>query len=99
MAFFQVTASELRQKAEELVSLNQRLSSESENLVNAHNSLKATWEGEANEAFSREFLRDKTHIDNFISAVSQYAEALNSISSKYDEAENKNLSLAGTRTY
>lgn len=99
MAYFQVTAAELKQKAEELNGLNQRFMTETESLVNAQNALKSTWEGEANDSFTREFLKDKAFLENFQNAVSQYIEALNLISAKYEEVENRNLSLAGNRTY
>jgi len=99
MAFFQVTAAQLKEKAEELTGLNQKLVTETENLVSAENGLKASWEGEANEAFSREFQRDRVQLDNFTNAVNQYVEALLNIAQKYEEAENRNLSLASSRTY
>lgn len=99
MAYFQVTSSELKQKAEELSNLNQRFMNEVEGLVNSQASLKSSWEGEANEAFNSEFLRNKVQLDNFKSAVAQYVDALMVISAKYEEAEARNLSLAGTRSY
>ena len=99
MSFFQVTSTELRTKAEELKGLNQKFVNEMENLVSSENTLKAIWEGEANEAFSREFQRDIVQLQNFKEVVNQYSEALLVIAQKYEEAESRNVSLAGSRAY
>lgn len=98
MAFFQVTAFELRNKAEELRDLNQRFLSEEEKLNNYHDALNGMWEGETKESFSREFIRDKGRMDNFFNAINQYIEALNLVASKYEEAESRNVALANSRT-
>lgn len=98
MAYFQVTASELKEKAQELRSLNTRFSEESEKLSGYHNALSGMWEGETKESFSKEFLRDRSRMDSFSSAINLYIEALLSMASKYEEAENRNLALAGARS-
>lgn len=99
MGYFQVTSGELRQNAEELNELNKRFLLETENLMNCQVELKNDWTGEANDSFNREFLKDKSHLDSFHNIVGQYVQSLLTIADKYEEAENRNLSLAGSRTY
>lgn len=99
MSFIQVTASELRNRATELKSLNSRFQTEIENLVSCQNNLNTMWEGEAKEAFNSAFSRDKGNLENFKSAIDQYVQALLVIASRYEEAEKKNLSVASTRGF
>lgn len=99
MSFIQVTASELRNRATELKSLNSRFQTEIENLVSCQNNLNTMWEGEAKEAFNSAFSRDKGILENFKSAIDQYVQALLVIASRYEEAEKKNLSVASTRGF
>lgn len=98
MAYFQVTSADLRRKAEELKGLNQRFTQEEENLNGCHNALNSMWEGETKESFSREFNKDRTRMDAFKNAINQYTEALLSIAASYEDAENKNLSIVGSRS-
>ena len=99
MSFFQVTAAELKNKAEQLKGLNSRFKSGVETLNNTEQSLKTMWEGEANDTFHAAFLRDKGQMDQFHSVIEQFIEALLTIAAKYEAAENKNISIAATRTY
>ncbi|MCR5235537.1 MAG: WXG100 family type VII secretion target [Lachnospiraceae bacterium] len=99
MAFFQVTAAELRKKAEQLKGLNGRFKTGTETLQTVEQALKSMWEGEANEAFHGAFTRDKGQMDQFHSAIERYIEALFIIAAKYEEAENRNIATASTRTY
>lgn len=98
MSFFQVTSSELKHRAEELRNLNQRFANEEEALSNYHNALNSMWEGETKEAFSREFIQDRAKMDLFKNAINQYIEALLVIASRYDEAESRNIAVAGARS-
>lgn len=98
MAYFQVTSSELKEKSQELRSLNTRFNQEAEKMSGYHNALNGMWEGESKDSFSKEFIRDRGRIDSFYSAINQYIEALNVIASKYEEAESRNLTLAGSRS-
>lgn len=99
MAYIQVTSNELRTKADELRGLNQRFSSEIENMTSHQNNLNTMWEGEAKEAFNQALNQDKGKLENFKNAIEAYIQALTVIAQRYDEAENKNLSIAGQRTY
>ena len=99
MAFFQVTAAELRNKAEQLKGLNSRFRSGVDSLQTAEQGLKSMWEGEANETFHNAFTRDKGQMDQFHQVIERYIEALLIIAAKYEEAENRNIATAATRTY
>ncbi|MCR5734004.1 MAG: WXG100 family type VII secretion target [Lachnospiraceae bacterium] len=99
MAFFQVTSSELRSRAEELRTLNGNFKAQTEALQNTEETLRTMWEGEANNTFHAAFVRDKGQMDGFKQTIDQYIEALLTIASKYDEAEARNVSLASNRTY
>ena len=99
MSFFQVTAAELRKKAEQLKGLNARFKTSVESLQTTEQSLKSMWEGEANEAFHAAFMKDKGQMDNFHSVIERYIEALYVIAQKYEEAENRNIATATSRSY
>jgi WXG100 family type VII secretion target len=99
MSFFQVTAAELRKKAEQLKGLNSRFRSGVDTLETAEQGLKAMWEGEANEGFHNAFIKDKGQMDQFHQVIERYIEALLIIAAKYEEAENKNIATASTRNY
>ena len=99
MSFYQVTAAELRKKAEQLKGLNSRFKTGTDSLATTEQSLKSMWEGEANDTFHSAFQRDKGQMDRFHSVIDQFIEALLMIAAKYEAAENKNISTAATRTY
>lgn len=99
MSFFQVTAAELRKKAEELKGLNSRFKNSTDVLKNTEQSLKAMWEGEANTAFHNAFIKDAEVMDIFHTVINQYIEALLVIAKRYEEAENRNIATASSRSY
>lgn len=99
MSFFQVTSAELRKKAEQLKGLNSRYKSGVDSLQTTEQTLKTMWEGEANETFHNAFTRDKDQMDRFHTAIERFIEALLIIAAKYEEAENKNIATAATRSY
>lgn len=99
MSFFQVTAAELKKKAEQLKSLNSRFKTDTDTLQTTEQALKSMWEGEANDAFHTAFTRDKGQMDQFHAVIEQFIEALLIIAAKYETAENRNISIATTRSY
>ena len=99
MSFFQVTAAELKRKAEQLKGLNSRFKTGVESLQTTEQGLKSMWEGEANDTFHGAFVRDKGQMESFHGVIEKYIEALLIIAAKYEEAENKNISIAATRSY
>lgn len=99
MSFFQVTAAELRKKAEQLKGLNTRFKSGVDTLQTTEQALKTMWEGEANDAFHTAFIKDKSQMDRFHAVVESFIEALMIIAAKYEEAEKRNIATASTRSY
>ena len=98
MSMIQVTSQQLRDKAAELRQQNNHLKSQIENLSAQENSLSGMWEGEARESFRNAFKTDVQKMQQFITAIEQYATALVNIAQEYDTAEAKNVSTASTRT-
>ena len=99
MAAFQVTASELKNKAGELRDLSGRFEAQVQALESQELSLGTMWEGEANKAFHTAFTNDKTQMGNFKLLIDQYCIALENIATQYEMAEAKNLSTASARNY
>ena len=99
MGYIQVTAAQLRNKAEELKNLNSNFSAQTESLKTTEEALKTMWEGEANNSFHNAFIRDKGQMDSFQRAIDSYINALVIIAGKYEEAEARNAALASARSY
>ena len=96
MAEFTVTSSELRNKAQELSRMNTQYKQEIDNLVAEEAALKSMWEGEAKEAFTSAFNRDKAKMDAFYSAIQDYIAKLGAIAAQYDASEGQNVATAGS---
>lgn len=99
MAQIRVTAAQLKNAATELRAKNVRFKSEVENMEATENSLNGMWEGEAKNAFHTAFTTDKGKMDVFSQEIEKYAQALETIAQKYEEAENQSINIAGTRSY
>ena len=99
MSAFQVTARELSKKATELQQLNAKFKTEVTELETTENSLKSMWEGQANNAFHTAFGNDKGQMVKFHNAIEKYCEAMVTIATKYQTAENANADTASKRTY
>ena len=99
MAEFQVTASTLKQKADELNTLNSNFSKKVEELMASEKSLSGMWEGQAKEAFENAFNTDIGKMGQFKSAVDEYYSRLLTIIMQYEQAESKNVSVGTTRSY
>lgn len=99
MSFFQTNSNDLRNRSEQLLSLNQRFKTEKENLSSNEMALKSMWEGEANDSFHRAYMRDAGQMDAFMEVINNYAQVMETIADRYDNAEAKNLSMASNRIY
>lgn len=99
MSFIQASSNDLRNRSEQLMSLNQRFKAEKENLSSNEMALKSMWEGEATEAFHIAYMRDAGQMDAFMEIINNYAQVMESIAERYESAEAKNLSVASNRTY
>lgn len=97
MAEFQVTSATLKQKADELNTLNNNFSKKVEDLMSAEKILSGMWEGQAKEAFESAFNTDIGKMGQFKSAVDEYYSRLLTIISQYEQAEAKNVSIGTTR--
>lgn len=97
MAEFQVTASTLKQKAEELKTMNGNFEKAVQDLVAAHQELNGMWEGDSKEAFDNAFNTDMGKMENFKLGIDEYYSRLLTIISQYEQAEQKNTNLANTR--
>lgn len=99
MAFFQVTASELRAKAEELKGLNGNFKGEVANLESIEGALKSKWIGQANDNFHAAFVKDKGQMDSFYKLIEQYVATLLQIAAQYEKTEAANAEIARNRNY
>lgn len=99
MALIQVTASQLKTKANELRSLNGQFKAQVGNLESQEAALASMWEGEAKNAFHTAFNNDKVQMDNFYNLIEKYCQALETIAQKYEQAEAQNLQTASNRSY
>ncbi len=99
MGFIQVTAAQLRKRAEELKGLNMRFKSQVESLTACEQTLKTMWEGQANDTFHSAYIRDQGQMERFHSAIEQYVAALLVIAARYEEAEARNTATASARSY
>ena len=99
MAKFQVTATELREKAELLRQLRERYAKKVQELVLAQQKLSVSWEGAGKAAFDRVFQEDCMKMDLFRQTVEEYYQVLQQIIAGYEQAENRNIRIVGTRGY
>lgn len=99
MAFFQVTSSELRNKAVRLQELNSQFKAKTAELEEQETSLCSMWEGEAQNIFHQAFLGDRQQMETFYQLIGQYIQALLEIAARYEEAEARNREIASARKY
>lgn len=99
MAMIQVTASQLKSKANELRSSNSFFKAQVNTLEGHEASLASMWEGEAKNAFHTAFNNDKAQMEKFAELIEQYCQALETIAQKYEQAEAQNAQTASQRTY
>lgn len=99
MAFFQVTSSELRNRAERVSDLNRQFKAKTTELAEKENALCGMWEGQARDTFHQAFDRDRRQMDIFYQLISQYIQALLEIAARYEQAEQRNRELAAARNY
>lgn len=99
MAEIKVTATTLRQRAQELTQLNNSLNNQISRLESAESSVCSMWEGEAKNEFHKAFTHDKAAMVQFKQAIDKYVQALLQIAQKYEQAERTNSQTASNRTY
>lgn len=99
MSFFQVTSSELRNKAGRISELNSQFRAKANELGEQEGSLCSMWEGQAKDTFHQAFLRDRQQMDVFYQLIAQYVQALLEIAHRYEQAEERNREIASARNY
>ena len=92
-----VTATVVRNKANELRALNQQLKSKVDDMVRCETGLTKKWKGEAKDAFHAAFNQDRICWDDFRLLIDDYAKALDLIADEYAKREAANVSIASTR--
>lgn len=95
MGEIRVTSSVLRQKADELERLNALLNSKIGELNTVRAELSREWQGDANQAFQIMFQRDIQQFIRFKLVINSYIVNMRLIAARYDQAESKNVALAG----
>ena len=94
-----VDSTSIRDKARTLRQYNSTFDSQISSLVGTEQSLNSMWDGEANDKFHEEFIKDKDKMIKFRDLITKYAEALEQIATNYEQAECTNSSTASMRTY
>lgn len=94
---FQVTPSALRDKAQELRAQNVQLKNQISSMKSQELSMRGMWEGDAHEAFVREFSKDITKMQTFADEIEKFATRLDQIAGEYETAEITNTQVANTR--
>lgn len=96
-SMIRVTTTELRNKANELRTLNERFKQEMSGLHDSEGRLAGMWEGEAQKAFRTQFQMDYEKFTVFYNGINQYIERLMASADAYDRAEATNVATAQTR--
>ena len=99
MAKFQVTTAELKAAIADLQQKNSTFKNKVSELEQAQQSLRAQWQGDANNAFNTVFTSDKGQWTTFSNLIDQYIQALQTIMQTYETVESTNTSTATTRNY
>lgn len=99
MAMIRVTSAKLRSAAENLQGLNGQFRNKMQELTEQEQSLQAMWEGQAKETFHTAFLHDGQQMESFHALIEKYIQTLLEMAARYEQAEARNVEIAGTRNY
>ncbi len=94
---FRVTPSKLRQEADSLETLCHQFNESVNKLKSEKDRLAGQWKGEANTIFNQEVEKDLQKFTQFFTGVKDYASKLRDNAQKYEDAENKNTTIARVR--
>lgn len=97
MAEIRVTISELKAKAETLREYNTQFKGQIDGLKTEEETVCSMWEGEAKTKFDNQFKENYEKFVKFYELVNTYCEGMIQIANKYSEAEDYNVSIAGTQ--
>lgn len=99
MASIRVTSSELRTAASTLRDYNNNFKNQVTSLESAETTLAGQWQGDANTAFHKAFMADKSYMDQFAVEIERYCVALETAAAKYDAKEAANVEIATQRKF
>lgn len=94
---FRVTPRELRNRANELETLNNRFMTEVGQLKDDNTVLGSKWEGDARNKFNEQFLMDVNKFEQFSKGIMGFIRQLRADADNYDKTENTNTSIANVR--
>lgn len=94
---FRVTPREMRNKANDLATLNNRFKNEVERLKQENQTLGRQWEGDARNKFNEEFNKDMQKFEEFYKGILTFIEKLRQNADAYDKVENTNRDIAAVR--
>lgn len=94
MAEFQVTSTEVQNKATELQQISKQMRTKIEELSQLEQTLAGMWEGEAHDAFHNAYGQNEQKMLMFVNALENYFLTLNEIAVKYNNSEAKNVQTA-----
>lgn len=96
MSTMMVSSAQLRNRASEIEQLNEQFRAQVNNLVEKEGTLRTMYEGDAANAFRAAFERNKIQMDNFFNCIARYAQVMNEIANRIDQAEQQNQVIAST---
>ena len=96
MSTMMVSSSQLRNRASEIEQLNEQFKAQVNSLVEKEGNLRSMYEGDAANAFHAGFERNKIQMDNFFNCIARYAQVMNEIASRIEQAEQQNQAIAST---
>nr|WP_300167676.1 WXG100 family type VII secretion target [uncultured Flavonifractor sp.] len=91
-----VSTEQLRSTSSEFSTLGQRVSSLTSEMTNLITGLSSDYEGEAAQAYINKFRGLDDDIQKINRMIQEHVTDLNDMAQRYDEAENKSVSDAGT---
>lgn len=91
-----VSTEQLRSTSSEFSTLGQRVSSLTSDMTNLITGLSSGYEGEAAQAYINKFRGLDDDIQKINRMIQEHVTDLNDMAQRYDEAENKSVSDAGT---
>ena len=97
MADIKVSTQKLRDTASQLNTMNSRLRNEESTMRQQQRTLTSQWDGPSNDVFDQAFNRNVNEFANFITLITDYANALNKYADDYERMERANQQIASTR--
>ena len=94
MSKITLTASALKSKMNKLDADNNALKRELNALDTNKNQVDAAWDGDASEAFKKNYAKERPSYDKFTRVVDQYITKCEEILNNYKTSEAKNVQIA-----